>query len=219
VTPAAFVEEMHVTLWQVLGVRDSVLSRLGESVGKTDMEVLLKGALRNEMEAAEIASRWMPETPEIAAKIAFARQAGDEAKHYGLIETRLAELGVSLAGYSPYEAGHTRLFEYLLTLQTTAERVAAAQFTREAIGYKANELFIAFCEVSSDPRTARMYRDEIQPDEMHHHEWGRRLLVSLAKSEGEQDAARRAILKTLELAEESRSLAAGRLLVEALPGC
>jgi hypothetical protein len=64
-----------------------------------------------------------------------------------------------------------------------------------------------------------MYRDEIQPDEKYHHDWGKELLGRLASGEAERAAARKAVLHTLDLAEELRSLAAGRLLVEALPGC
>lgn len=214
-----FVEEMEATLWQILSVRDAALARLGESVGKADMPLLLKGALRNEMEASEIAARWMPGTSDLEAKLAFAQQAGDEARHYRLISHRLAELGTDLSGFSPLADGYTRLYRYMEGLETTVERVAAAQFTREAIGYKSNELFIAFCEAMGDRETAEMYKVQIQPDERHHHLWGKDLLARLAEGETEQAAARKAILVTLELAEELRSLAAGRLLVEALPGC
>jgi uncharacterized ferritin-like protein (DUF455 family) len=216
---AGFVEEMNTALWQVLAVRDVALARLGESVKKADMAVLLQGALRNEMEAAEIAARWMPGTPEIEAKIAFAQQSGDEAKHYGLIHRRLQDLGADLTGFSPYRDGHTKLFHYLEGLETTVERVAAAQFTREAIGYKYNQLFIAFCEAAGDSATAEMYRFGIQPDEMRHHEWGKRLLAALATEKSQREAANQAMLTVLDLAEEGRSLAAGRLLVEAIPGC
>jgi len=216
---ADFVEEMNAALWQVLSVRDVALARLGDGVKQADMNVLLQGALRNEMEAAEIAARWMPGTPEIEAKLAFAQQSGDEAKHYGLIQRRLVELGANLEGFSPYADGHTKLFRYLEGLTTTVERVAAAQFTREAIGYKYNQLFIAFCEAAGDRKTAEMYRLLIQPDEMRHHEWGKRLLAELARAPEEREAANQAMLTVLDLAEEGRSLAAGRLLVEALPGC
>ena len=218
-TGSEFVEEINAALWQVLGARDVELSRVGESVSRADMPQLLRGALRNEMEASEIAARWMPQTEEIEAKLAFARQAGDEARHYGLISARLGELGVDLAGFSPAAGGYSKLFHYLENLRTTVERIAAAQFTREAIGYKSNELFIAFCEAAGDGATAEMYRTQIQPDEMHHHEWGKRLLAALARGEAEQGAARKAMLTTLDLAEEGRNLAAGRLLVETLPGC
>jgi uncharacterized ferritin-like protein (DUF455 family) len=161
----------------------------------------------------------MPETREIEARLAFARQCGDEARHYMLIAERLRELGQDPADIDPLAGGHSRLFEYLQGLRSTVARVAAAQFTREAIGWKSNQLFIAFCEQAGDARTAEMYRTEINPDEKHHHEWGRDLLLDLAVDDASQEAARQAVARTLELAEELRSLAAGRLLVETLPGC
>ena len=60
---------------------------------------LLKLALRNEYEAADLAALWMTDTPELDAKLALARQCGDEAKHYRFIEERLRALGVDLAGF------------------------------------------------------------------------------------------------------------------------
>ncbi|HXB55349.1 MAG TPA: ferritin-like domain-containing protein [Vicinamibacteria bacterium] len=218
-TGPEFVEEINATLWQILSVRDAALSGIAASVGRADMPQLLRGALRNEMEASEMAARWMPSTGEIEAKLAFARQAGDEARHYGLIADRLAEMGVDLSGFSPLAGGPSRLYQYFETLESTVERIAATQFTREAIGYKSNELFITYCEAAGDPNTARLYREKIQPDEKYHHDWGKELLGRLATGEAERAAARKAVLSTLDLAEELRSLAAGRLLVETLPGC
>ena len=219
VDPRAFVDGMKTTLWQILAVRDRELVRLAESKRRAEMAELLRGALRNEMEAAEIAARWMPTTAETEVKVAFARQAGDEARHYQLVADRLRELGGEDPWPAFYDEERSRLYRYLEGLETTVERVAAAQFTREAIGYKANELFVAYCEACGDETTARLYREKIQPDEKHHHEWGEQLLVSLAADEESQAAVRKAVLRTLELAEELRSLAAGRLLVETLPGC
>ena len=214
----AFVKEMDATLWQILSTRDAALSRLAESAGKADIATLLLGGLRAELEATEIAARWVISTPELEAKIAFAQQAGDEARHHQLISQRLRELGNERAAEEPVTS-FSRLFQYLESLTTTGERIAAAQFTREAIGYKSNQLFIAFCEEVGDTGTAKMYTEKIQPDEKRHHEWGKRLLPHYTEKAGEQELARKAILRTLELAEELRSLAAGRLLVETLPGC
>src|SRR3954451_22017337 len=107
-----------------------------ESASRADKPLLLRGALRAEMEASEIAARWMPETREVEARLAFARQAGDEARHYMVISDRLRELGQAPTHPYPLEAGHSPLFEYLLSLRSTVARVAAAQFTREAIGWK-----------------------------------------------------------------------------------
>ncbi len=148
-----------------------------------------------------------------------ALQSGDEARHYSLIAQRLGEMGADLSGFSPLAGGPSRLYQYFVTLETTVERVAATQFTREAIGYKSNELFIAYCEAAGDAKTARLYREKIQPDEKYHHDWGRELLGRLATGEAERAAAKKAVRSTLDLAEELRSLAAGRLLVETLPGC
>ena len=53
----------------------------------------LKVALKNELEASELAALWMPTTPEVDVKLALARQAGDEARHYRLIEEHLSCLG------------------------------------------------------------------------------------------------------------------------------
>jgi 1,2-phenylacetyl-CoA epoxidase catalytic subunit len=219
VTGAQFVEEMETTLWQILSVRDVALSRLADTAGRADMPTLLRGALRNEMEASEIAARWMPETTDLEAKLAFARQAGDEARHFQLIARRLEDLGADADDPTIVADERSRLYRYLEGLTTTVERIAAAQFTREAIGYKSNELFIAYCEACGDLATAKMYREAIQPDERHHHLWGKDLIARLASGETEQANARKAILTTLELAEELRSLAAGRLLVETPPGC
>ena len=213
-----FVDEMDATLRQILSTRDAALSRLSESTAKAGMLMLLRGGLRNEIEATEIAARWVRTTPELEVKIAFAQQAGDEAKHFQLISNRLKELSDDPNEHAPTGALGP-LSQYLDTLTTTVERIAAAQFTREAIGYKSNQLFIAFCEHVGDNETAEMYRDRIQPDEKRHHEWGKTLLARYATEESEQELARKAILRTLELAEELRSLAAGRLLVETLPGC
>src|ERR1700752_5119429 len=111
-TGPGFVEGMNATLWQILSVRDAVLSGIPESVGRSDMPQLLRGALRNEMEASEIAARWMPSTGEIEAKLAFAWQGGGQARHYSLIARRLGEIGVDLSAFSPLAGGHSRLYQY-----------------------------------------------------------------------------------------------------------
>src|SRR5258708_12587912 len=85
-------EEMNATLWQILSVRDAALSRIAASVGRSDMPQLLRGALRNEMEASEIAARWMPTTDEIEAKLAFPRQSADAAPPSSLIAPPLAQI-------------------------------------------------------------------------------------------------------------------------------
>ena len=74
-----------------------------------------------QVEAAEIAGLWLPSTPELDVKSAFARQASDEMQHYELICRRLEELGESAA---ELEQEHSALYSYLTTLHGSVERVA-----------------------------------------------------------------------------------------------
>jgi 1,2-phenylacetyl-CoA epoxidase catalytic subunit len=178
---------------------------------------LLFLALKNEIEATECAAGWIGTTREIDVKLALARQAGDEAKHYRLIERRLGELGADASAFDP--APRSPMLEYLLSLTTTVERVAAGQFTREAIALIRNEEFIRFCESRGDRETAALYRDVIQPDERHHHELGRSLLARLASSDEAQSRARAAAQRTLALAEELQEIARMKAGISRAPGC
>jgi len=70
----------------------SLLSRLApddtlrpEVEGDLNVPNLLRVALRNELEATEIAARWLVTTDAVDVKLALARQVGDEAKHYRMI--------------------------------------------------------------------------------------------------------------------------------------
>jgi bacterioferritin (cytochrome b1) len=180
---------------------------------------LLKVALRNEMEATEIAARWLVATDDAEVKLAFARQVGDEAKHYRMIADRLRELGVDARAFDPLAKGYGPLFKYLDTLGTTVERVAAGQFTREAIAVVKNRQFIEFCERAGDRATARLYRDVIEPDEGFHHELGRSLLLRFATSAETQELARRASARTLGLAEELQAAALRTAGIHHAPGC
>jgi uncharacterized ferritin-like protein (DUF455 family) len=209
-------------LAQLDSQNQGALARIGagaarEPSGDVTVARLLVLALKNELEATECAAGWIPTTPEVHVKLALARQAGDEAKHYRLIEKRLGELGVDAAAF---DAGpRSPMFEFLVSLTTTVERVAAGQFTREALAVVRNDEFVRFCESRGDQTTAALYRDVIQPDERHHHELGRRLLATLAIGESAQEAASRAARKTLELAEELQEIARMKMGVSRAPGC
>ena len=99
------------------------------------------------------------------------------------------------------------------------ERVAAGQFTREAIAVVKNRQFIEFCERAGDQATATMYRDVIEPDERYHHELGRQLLLRLATAHDDQEAARRAAARTLAMAEEVQIAALKTAGIHHAPGC
>lgn len=198
------------------------LERIGAAASREpapDVSVarLLHLALRNELEATECAAMWIATTREVEVKLALARQAGDEAKHFRLIADRLAELGVDTSGFDP--APPSALLQHLATLTTTVERVAAGQFTREALALVRNEEFIRFCDARGDARTAALYREIIQPDEQHHHALGRKLLAKLATTGEAQRAARAASEATLRLAEELQEIAHLKMGVSRAPGC
>ena len=211
---ASLAEENRVALERL-----AELSAAGEPTTDLSVERLLRVALKNEFEATELAAQWMSTTSELDVKLALARQTGDEARHYRLIADRLMELGVDATQIDPREGGYSPLFEYLRALQSTAARVAAGQFTREGIALVRNQCFIDFCESVGDSKTAALYRDVIQPDEQHHHELGRRLLVLYATNENEQQVAHQAARRTLELAEEIQEMARLKAGISRAPGC
>ncbi len=212
-----FVRELEQSNERLLAVlRCPLAIQLSE---KMNVKVLLKMALKNEMEATELAAFWLPTTAELDVKLGFARQAGDEARHYRLIEDRLRELGEDMTGFQPFAAGRSPLFQYLSALSGTAERIAAGQFTREAIALIKNEQFIEFCRGAGDAATARLYEEVIQPDETFHHRLGKTLLEKYALTEEAQEKARRAAEKTLELAEELQEIALAKMGVHHAPGC
>ena len=190
-----------------------------EVQGPLNVPNLLKVALRNEIEATEIAARWLVTTDDVGVKIALARQVGDEAKHYRLIADRLGQLGVDAGALDPLAGGYGPLFKYLDTLMSSVERVAAGQFTREAIAVVKNRQFIEFCERVDDTLTAALYRDTIEPDERYHHELGRRLLLRLATTPEAQQAATAAARRTLALAEELQKKALATAGIHHAPGC
>jgi 1,2-phenylacetyl-CoA epoxidase catalytic subunit len=190
-------------LFSQLGERQTLES---ESEGKVDVVTLLKLALKSEIEASELAGYWMPTTAEIDVKMAFARQCGDEMKHYDLILKRLGELGEDLSGYDPAQEGYSPLYHYLRGLRTTVERVAAGPFAREAIAEIRNAQFIDFCRSIDDSGTARLYIDVINPEEIHHHQMGYELLAKYAVTDEEQELARNAMRSSLAIADELRTL-------------
>ena len=187
--------------------------------GPLNVPNLLKVALKNEIEATEIAARWLVTTDDVHVKLALARQVGDEARHYRLIVERLHTLGIDATGLDPLAGGFGPLFKYLDSLTTTVERVAAGQCTREAIAVVKNRQFIEFCDRVGDKDTAALYRDTIEPDERYHHELGRRLLLRLATTPESQDAATAAARRTLELADELQKKALATAGIHHAPGC
>ena len=57
------------------------------------MPMLLQAALKNEWETALLTSHWVTTEKDADFRIELSRLAGDEAKHFQLIEKRLNQLG------------------------------------------------------------------------------------------------------------------------------
>ena len=215
-TTTSFVQELEAFKAERLsGMVAAGQTSLGG--GPADAKRLLEIALANEINVAELAAAWTPSTPEIDVKLAFARQAGDEAGHFQLVAERLGALGFDVAAFK--QPPENPLFRYLRGLSSTVERVAAGLFTLESIAYAVNESFIAFCDQRGDAETARIYRAYIQPDERAHQELGQKLLEKYADTPELQRTARQTVAKVLEIAAAGRAQAAQRLGTACFPGC
>src|ERR1700746_3725919 len=177
-----FVQELEKDVHEKLAALDLLKEPELGAIERSEIIRRLKMALKNELEASEIAAVWIPSTPEIEVKLALARQGGDEAKHYRLIEDHLARLGADLEGFNPAADGYGPMFQLLAGFNTTVERIGAAQFTRESLALKKNEQFIEFCEAAGDHATAKLYRENIQPDEEWHVRLGRTVLEKYANT-------------------------------------
>jgi hypothetical protein len=216
-TPEEFIQDLDRDVSAALdGIASS--SAAAEPGPATSVVALLKLALKNELEAAEEAAIWLASERDVPVKLALARQCGDEAKHYRLIEARLRELGADTGGFDPLAQGYSPIFDYLRSLETTAERLAAGPFAREALAQTRNEVFIEWCERQGDVDTAQLYREVVQPDEAYHHELGRRLLPRFVHTPEDQARARKAARHVLSLAEELQEVARLKGLCR-LPGC
>jgi hypothetical protein len=197
--PAGFVDDLERELLRALA-RLGEQARLGmsPSVPVTD---LLAAALRDEIETAEIAALWLTDEPDLDLRLGFARQVGDEARHFERIAERIRELGADPTA-DPRTRAHSPVFRYLRGLQTPAERLAAG-LVREAVARLKNALLAQVCDARGDTDTARVCRDEVGPDEMRHLEFCRKELPRYALTLTDQEAARRAVARTLQLAEEA----------------
>ena len=69
-----------------------------------DAKALLQVALVNEISVSELAAAWVASTREVDVKLAFARQAGDEAGHFQLVAERLRAHGFDVDGFVPSAA-------------------------------------------------------------------------------------------------------------------
>ena len=214
-----FVEDLGNYVAEKLASLDLLKEPQLGPVDRSEIVRRLKMALKNELEASEIAAVWIPTTPEVEVKLALARQAGDEAKHYRLIEEHLGKMGADLSGFNPAEGGYGPMFQLLAGFNTTIERIGAAQFTRESLALKKNEQFMEFCDAAGDHATAKLYREQIQPDEQWHVHLGRTVLEKYATTADLQSQVRKAVEAVLDLAVKVQNKQLKDMKVSHAPGC
>ena len=214
----AFVEQLKAESEKLLSKLDAAPAVNPQGGAVAQLGALLKMALKNEIEAAEIAAEWVPTTPELDAKLVLARHAGDEARHYQLLAEKVRALGISLEGFDPLTPP-SPVLAYLRTLNTTVERIAAALVAREAMGGRRNAQFLKLLEVIGQKEIAALYRDVINPDEERHHRAGCEVLAALAVTPETQEAARRAAARLLEIGDQARTAAMEKSGAPAVPGC
>jgi 1,2-phenylacetyl-CoA epoxidase catalytic subunit len=218
-TAETFVNELERHVSERLAALDLLKDMEAGDLDRSAVVRRLKMALKSELEASELAALWIESTPETEIKLALARQAGDEARHYHLIQKHLEGMGVDLAGFNPAADGYGPMFNLLRNMGSTIERVAAAHFTREALALKKNEQFIEFCERAGAADTAELYRQHIQPDEGWHVDLGRRVLARYATSAELQTKARNAVEAVLDLAVKIQRRQVEEMKVSHAPGC
>jgi Protein of unknown function (DUF455) len=215
----AFVDDLQRYVSSKLASLDLLKDDESGPANRSEVIRRLKVALKNELEAAELAAFWIPSTPEVDVKLALARQAGDEARHYNLIEKHLEGLGADLIGFNPAAEGYGPMYNLLRGFESTVERVAGAHFTREALALKKNEQFIEFCVRAGATETADLYRMQIQPDEGWHVDIGHRFLARYASSAESQEKARRSAEAVLDLAVKVQRKQFQELKLSHAPGC
>ncbi len=202
--PAEFAAQLDAELVRALAHAGE--QALAAGPGEVTTADLLVGALKEELEAAEIAAVWLTAESDVELKLGLARQVGDGARHYRLLADRLRQLGVEPDGLEPRLRGYSHTFRFLRGLQTPAERLGAGA-ALEGITRVRNAILAEICASRRDDETARLYREVIGPDEAWHLDFVRRMLPRYALTADDQDRARRAVARTLQLANDQAEAA------------
>ena len=180
------------------------------------MPMLLQAALKNEWETSLITSHWVIDEEDTDFRIELARLAGDEAKHFQLIEKRLRELGGEKV-IAPLNE-RTPLFHFLKKQVTTFDRVVSGPYTREALAVTRNVVFLEHCKSIDDFDTIALY-DEIQNDEGFHHKIGRKYLAKLIQTDEDFEKAKAKVEETLQVVDDIQEMIVMNKGLCRIPGC
>lgn len=170
---------------------------------KETMEVIdyLRLAMKDAIEAAEVAALWFADCEDLDMKIGFAEQCGSAAAHFRRISERIASLGADR--FDPRSGGYSRFFGFLRSLQTPEERAAAGLVTLRTFNIGRLGVFATLCEERGDTETADIFRDQIAADERRVFDIGWRILIANGATEESQARGRRAAFRIVELAAEA----------------
>ena len=180
------------------------------------MSALLQAALKNEWETALITSHWVIDEVDADFRIELSRLAGDEAKHFQLIEKRLKELGAEKSTEPLNE--RTPLFHFLKKQRSTFDRVVSGPYTREALAVTRNVVFLEHCKSIDDFETIALY-DEIQNDEGFHHKIGRKYLAKLIQTDEDFAKAKAKVEETLQVVDDIQEMIVMNKGLCRIPGC
>src|SRR5437867_11853575 len=120
-TAQEFVAQLDGENQRRLGLLAPADTLKPEVEGDLNVLNLLKVALNNELEATEIAARWLVTTDDVDVKLALARQAGDAPKHYRLTAERPRQLRFDPSSFDPLPIGHGPRLHHLPSHRLTAK--------------------------------------------------------------------------------------------------
>jgi len=197
---AVFVSDFHAKNQASL---DRHLEAFRASIAKEGLEVVdfLRLALKDAIEAAEVAALWFVDCENLALKVGFAEQCGTSARHHYAIAARLAALGAE--PFDPRTGGYSRFFGFLRSLQTPEERAAAGMVTLRTFNIGRLATYAEVCTQKGDAETAALFGEVITADERRVFDAGWKALLAASSTEESQARGRRAAFRIVELAAEA----------------
>ncbi len=208
---------------------DSLSNELNHTVIKTSermanskegnapqMSVLLKAALKNEWETVLVTSHWVIDEVDSDFRISLARLAGDEAKHFELIQKRLSALGEKVDQGQLNQ--RSPLTDYLLNQKTTLDRTITGPFCREALAVARNRVFLDYCDHVGDKATVEIYKT-IQIDELHHHQLGTSYLRRLILTDADYRYAQKKMSELMAVVDDIQEILLIKRGLSYVPGC
>lgn len=198
--PAAFVAEFHAKNQASL---ERHLAAFKDAVAKETFAIVdfLRLAMKDAIEAAEVAALWFVDCEDLSMKLGFAEQCGSAGRHCRRIAERMAAIGGE--PFDPRSGGYSRFFGFLRSLTTPEERAAAAQVTLGTYRVGRLTIFADLCDERGDAGTSTLFRGELAGDERRVFEEGWRTLIASSATEESQARGRRAAFRIVELAQEA----------------